>query len=150
MLNEDAYKDAREDLNRLACPFEKAILRGCCGCELSQKNYIAERELIACKSAVARENCRTLRGLLHQNALFTLKLTHLSDLLPHAKDMKLQCGGMIGLQRIFATDPAPQTTVSNIHGLVLAAQEKFGNLENLPYSEIVISIAHYESRRRPS
>ena len=148
MLNEDAYRSAREETNRHTCSFEKAILRRCCGCELAEKHNIADRETVSCKTAVARENCYTLRELLHQSALFTLKLTHIKEALPYAKEMKIQCGGMLGLQQIFATNAEPQSTVSNIHGLILAAHEKFGSLQDLPYSEIVKSISSFESRRR--
>ena len=145
--NEEAYKAAREEINRFGCPFEKAILRRCCGCENAEKHNIAERETASCKSAVARENCRTLRELLHQNALFALKLTHMGAL-PYAKDIKIQCGGMLGVQRLFAPEAEATSPVSNIHGLVLAAQETFGSLQDLPYSEIVKSIAAYEARRK--
>lgn len=148
MLNEDAYRSAREDTNRHACSFEKALLRRCCGCENAEKHNIADRETVSCKTAVARENCHTLHELLHQSALFTLKLTHIQEPLPYAKEMKIQCGGMLGLQRIFAPDPDAPSTVSNIHGLVLAAQDKFGSLQDLPYSEIVKSIAAFEARRK--
>jgi len=148
MLNEDAYKSAREDINRHACPFEKAILRRCCGCENAEIHNIADREAASCKSTVACENCRTLRELLLQSALFAMKLTHSGGPLPYAKDIKIQCGGMLGLQRLFAPEAEAQSPVSNVHGLVLAAQEKFGSLQNLPYSEIVKSIASYEARRK--
>ena len=148
MLNEDAYRSAREETNRHMCSFEKAILRRCCSCENAEKHNIADRETVSCKTAIARENCYTLRELLHQSALFTLKLTHIKEPLPYAKEMKIQCGGMLGLQQLLTPDTDNQSTVSNIHGLILAAKEKFGSLQELPYSEIIKSVAAFEARRK--
>ena len=148
MLNEDAYQSAREKATRLGCPFEKALLSRCADCENAEKHNIAEREAVSCRSAIARENCHTLRALLHQNAMFVLKLAHLDEPLPHAKDLKVQCGGLLGLQRIFPQVVTEQICVSNIHQLVLAAHARFGSLQDLPYNEIVQSIAAYEARRR--
>lgn len=140
LVDEDAYKLAREELNPLACAFEKALLSRCCNCELASRKNIAEREMVACSSAVSRQNCQTLRELLHANARFTLKLTQ-GGPLPHAKELKVQCGGLIGLQRLVGVQ-----TVQNVHGLVLVAQEKFMGLENFPYSEIIQSVSAYEAR----
>lgn len=123
-MDEDAYKLAREELNPLACAFEKALLSRCCNCELATRKNIAEREMVACRSAVSRQNCRTLRELLHANARFTLKLSHAGPI-PHARELKVQCGGLIGLQRVVG-----EQSIQNIHGLVLRAQDKFHGLEH--------------------
>ena len=144
-MDEEAYKAAREEINPLACPFEKAILFRCCNCELASRKNIAERETVSCRSAVARENCHTLREHLRANALFALGLTH-SGPLPHGKEIKVQCGGLIGLQR--ALHPDRDAPVENVHALMLSAQQEFDSLEDFPYSEIIQSIAAYESRRK--
>jgi hypothetical protein len=38
--------------------------------------------------------------------------------------------------------------VADVRGLVEAAQEKFGGLQNLPYSVIVQSVVAHQVRRR--
>jgi hypothetical protein len=146
-MDENAYRATYDDVNPLDCPFEKAILRGCCACELSLKLNIAEREAVACKSPVARENCGTLRELLRHNAQFTLKLHHADEALPYAKEIKVQCGGLRGLLHVIEPDPVGAVRpVQNVHGLMLAAHERFGSFEDLPYSEIVKAIAVFEAR----
>ncbi|MDD5404425.1 MAG: hypothetical protein PHZ14_07800 [Sulfuricella sp.] len=145
MLNEGAYQDAYNGVVRLSCPFEKAILSRCAGCDQAHNFNIAEREAIACKAPLARENCLTLHGLLHQNAAFALKLLHPGEPLPHAKELKIQCGGLLGTQQLFAPEVS---TVANIHGLVGEIQQRFGSMRDVPYLEVVKAISAYEARRR--
>lgn len=145
MLNEGAYKDAYNDAVRLSCPFEKAILSRCADCDQTHKFNIAEREAVACKAPLARENCLTLHGLLHQNAVFTLKLIHPGEPLPHAKELKIQCGGLLGTQQLFDPEVA---VVENIHGLVGDIQHRFGSMRDLPCLDVVKAISAYEVRRR--
>ena len=146
-MDENAYRSAYDAANPLPCSFEKAILTRFCNCELARKINIAEREAVCCRSAGACADCGELHGLLRHNAMFTLKLIHEGPL-PHAKELKVQCGGLLGLQRALGVDAADQTRVDNVFGLVAAAQKKYGSLSELPYSEIVQSIAAYEGRRR--
>lgn len=145
MLNESAYKATYDEKVSLSCPFEKAILSRCGDCDQARKSNIADREAVACKAAVARENCLTLHGLLHQNAAFALKLVHPGEPLPHAKEIKVQCGGLRGLQRLF--EPAANSA-GNIHALVGGILGAYGTMQDAPYQEVVKEIAAYEGRRR--
>jgi len=143
-MDENAYRSAYDAANPLPCSFEKAILTRFCGCELAGKINLAEREAVSCRSAAACDDCRALHSLLRHNAMFALKLIHEGPL-PHAKELKVQCGGLLGLQRALGVEAGH---VANVFGLVVAAQKKYGSLSALPYGEIVQSIAAYEGRRR--
>lgn len=145
MLNEGAYKATYGEVVRLSCPFEKAILSRCADCGQAQKFNIAEREGVACEAPVSRENCLTLRGLLHQNAVFVFKLTQPGEPLPHAKEIKVQCGGLLGVQRLIESEA---TAVGDVHGLVVEIHRRYGGMQTLPYNEVVKSVAAYEGRRR--
>jgi len=118
-------------------------------CENARRLYLGERADIGCNLDTARTNCLFLLEALKQNAQFALKLRRPSGRLPHGKLMKLQCGGLLGLQRLVAPERVHHATVDNIHGLVVAARTTYGSLQDLPYPEIVKSIASYEPRRRP-
>lgn len=148
-------------MNPRPCAFEKAMLAGACACSLAARRNIAEREAVACGSPPAREQCAVLRALLRQNSVFALKLIQADAALPHAKEMKLQCGGLQGVQQAVrsagaftgsADAPAPGEQglpqVADVHGLVQACAEKFGGLQKLPYSAIVQAVAAYQIRRR--
>lgn len=170
-MDESAFRHARDAMAARPCAFEKALLAGACACSMAARHNIAEREAVTCGSSAAREACAALRTLLRSKSAFALKLTQVEGPLPHAKEMKVQCGGLLGVQR--SIDPAatpaaavqaftsaeaglssaaPQglAAVADVHGLVRAAVEKFGGLANLPYSAIVQSVvAHQIRRRRP-
>ena len=136
------------------------MFAGACACSLAERRSIAEREAVACASASARGECAALCALLRQNSAFALKLTQIDAPLPHAKEMKLQCGGLQGVQRALAhtasvippaNEFAPRVqglpSVADVRGLVEAAQEKFDGVQNLPYFAIVQSVVAYQIRR---
>lgn len=143
-MDETSFRQARGTINPHPCPFEKAILARCCACPLSERRHIAEREAVACREPGIRESCVALRALLRRNSAFALKHPDVEGPLPHIQEMKVQCGGLLGLQRALA----PEGTVDDVAGLVQAAGQEFGGLENLPYSKIVQSVVACQPRRR--
>ncbi|HZV55314.1 MAG TPA: hypothetical protein VFF82_10285 [Rhodocyclaceae bacterium] len=143
-MDETAYKSARGEINRLPCVFEKALLSRCAVCQLAASHALAERETIACSSPLARADCGQLSGLLREKSAFALRLTNTQRILPHAMVMKIQCGGLQGLQQVLdAEAPAP-----DVRRLVLLAREKLGELAALPFSEIVKGVAAFQLRKR--
>jgi hypothetical protein len=68
--------------------------------------------------------------------------------LPHAKEVKVQCGGLLGLQKEVHDDETTGKGVQNIHGLIREAKEAFGELGGFPYPAIVRTVSEYEGRRR--
>jgi hypothetical protein len=58
--------------------------------------------------------------------------------------MKIQCGGLDGMKRVFD----PDALAPNVRRLLRLAQEQSGALEALPFSEIVKGIAAWKGRRR--
>lgn len=143
-MDETAYRQARQAAVQHPCAFEKALLAGCCACSLAQRRHIAEREAVACLDAVARASCVQLLQLLRRNAAFTLHLSRTDEQLTHAQEMKVQCGGLAGLQRVLAGSGE----VEDVSRLVQSARQAQGELEGLPYTEIVQSVAAYRTRRR--
>ena len=126
------------------CPFEKAILCGCGKCSRAEKHSIAEREAVSCSFQSSLDRCVRLHDLLKEKALFSLRLTHLQERLPHAKEMKIQCGGLIGLEKAVSG----KEQVHDVSGLVDRAVDMFCELESLPYSEIVQSVSAFAIRAR--
>lgn len=143
-MDEAAYKSARGEINRLPCVFEKVLLARCAVCQLAASHALAERETVACTSPVARADCGRLAGLLREKSAFALRLATTQRILPHAMVMKIQCGGLLGLrQALDAEAPAP-----DVRRLVLLGRERHGDLDALPFSEIVKGIATYQIRKR--
>ena len=143
-MDEDAFKSARADINRLPCVFENALLSGCAVCELSASHAVAERQIIACTSPVARVDCGQLAALLREKSAFALRLTSTRRILPHAMMMKIQCGGLQGMRQ--ALDPVAGQP--DVRRMVLKGRERYGELAMLPFSEIVQGVAAFKLRRR--
>lgn len=131
-------------INPKPCAFGKVILSRHCACSKVNKRYAAEREMVACTVDAQRKQCVELLDLLRQNSAFALKLTHIAPPLPHGPEMRVQCGGLQGLQR--EVDGAEE--VVDVSELVAAARLKYGSLEDLPYSKIVQSVVNCEVRKK--
>ncbi len=141
-MDELQYHATRQTANPSPCVFERAILAGCAQCELSKRHALAEREVVACSLEVARINCTTLENLFHERATFALRLSRPGVPVVHAKVMKLQCGGLRGLQLALAT-PAP-----DVHAMVQQAKANDASLLELPWAAIVAEIVAWQPRRR--
>jgi len=144
--NEDAYKLARKAYIEFNCPFERALLSRCVGCDRSRKLNLAEREAIACSDPAAREDCLSFYQALHENAQFALKITPDSPW-PFGKEIRAQCGGVRGLAAALGAAGDASTDVA---AAVLQAKANFGSCAEFPYSEIMRAVVHYEPRKRRS
>lgn len=143
-MDEAAFRSARGEINRLPCVFEKALLSGCAVCALAEHHALAERVTIACTSPLVRAECGRLSGFLREKSAFALRLTHTQRILPHAMMMKIQCGGLIGMQQALDGEaPAP-----DVQRLLRIAHERHGDLAALPYSEIIKGVAAFQLRKR--
>lgn len=144
-MDETAFRQARKAAIEHPCPFEKTLLAGCGTCALAQRRNIAEREAVACREADACATCADLLGLLRRNATFALHLSHPEEeRLTHAQEMKVQCGGLAGLQRILTGT----SEVCDVGALVRAARRSENGLEGLPWSALMQSVAAWQPRRR--
>ena len=143
-MDEIAFRNARTEINRLPCVFEKALLARHAVCELAVQHQIGERETIECVQPVARAVCAQMSGLLREKSAFVLRLADTQRILPHAMVMKIQCGGLNGLKALLDA----QALAPNVRRLVRLAQERYGDLATLPFSEIVQGVAAWKARRR--
>lgn len=148
MVYEQEFKRTYYTLNQRPCPFEKAILSSRCNCSQSQRLHIAEREGITCVSEEIYSLCSVLLEQLCIKAQFSLKLTQTDKPLPHAKAMKVQCGGLLGLQATLQGESLDNQCIKDISALVLRAITTFKQFEQLPYQEIVKFISAYKVRRK--
>lgn len=102
---------------------------------------MGERELIECKSPIALTNCRTLSALMHERARFALRLPPAGHPIVHAQVLRLQCGGLHGLQQALGEAQA------DVHGMVGQAHARYGSLTELPWDAIVQTIRQWQAHR---
>jgi hypothetical protein len=132
-MDETAYRQALSATIPNACPFEKSILTNCAACSKAGKHNIAEREIVVCNDAQALGRCKALRDLLRVNFTFALGKPHIDGPLPHAQEMRMQCGGLKGLQ--VSLDDSNQ--VRDVAALLEMSEQKFGSMDDFPFAQIV-------------
>lgn len=141
-MDEQSYRQTYEALNRIPCPFEKAVLTRRFSCSQAIQHLIAERETVSCSKSAYEAQCREFLAAVRPQAAFALKLTHLEGPLPHRKELRVQIGSLLGLTNILAEDGVP-----DVHRLVeTLAQE--GGVDNIPMQEIIREIAAFQPGHR--
>jgi hypothetical protein len=145
-VEEHEYRQAYQALIHCPCPFEKALLNTCCTCSQSQRIHIAEREGMSCLTACSQQQCQQLLRYLCESAQFALKLRTMEIPLSHNKLLKIQCGGLQGLQTAIGIESAGEP-VKDIDNLVKQALSLFGEVRCFPYQEMIRFISHYRVRQ---
>lgn len=150
-MEEDEYKSTYNELASVRCIFEKALTNNQAKCHLSQHFCLADREGYSCKEAESSFICGKLLEKLREKSVFVFKLRNIDGQLPHNMEIRVQVGGVIGLLRL-VDSPVESLhgvpKVDDINGVLNKAIEKFGSLNNLPYSEIIQSVEQFQGRRR--
>ncbi|MEM7400434.1 MAG: hypothetical protein AAF304_00630 [Pseudomonadota bacterium] len=144
-MDELHYRSTYSDINPQRCVFEKAINSRVCNCSKSQRFNLADREGVACQSKDGLQRCEKLIKHLHENARFTLQRLDV-DRLGHAQEIKIQNGGLLGLQ-IQLTEHSSKN-VEDVNAIVVKAQKKYKVIENFPFSKIVQVISAYQIRSK--
>ena len=146
-MDNEIFRQTYSAINERFCPFEKSILTNNCRCSRAKRFCIAEREGVQCTADAAQVRCIAVLDLLRTQARFALKTTAERTALPHAKAMRVQVGGMRGIQAALEPDAEPPTQIEDIDALLEAAVARFGNLDALPFQTIVQQITAYRGRR---
>jgi len=143
-MDQDAFRETYREVNENFCAFEKSVLINQCNCSKAERFCIAEREGVHCLSEEGQARCLDALSILRDHATFALReLTE--GKLPHGKAMRVQIGGMRGLNKLLNGD---DTQVPDVDAILQAAIQRWGSLEQLPFSEIMPSIAAYKGKKR--
>ena len=144
-MDQDAFRKTYREVNEVFCAFEKSLLTNQCRCAHAERFCIAEREGVHCRDEAGQARCLAWLELLREQARFALRTDEERRLLPHGKAIRLQVGGMRGLSRILGDE---HPAVDDIDAALRAAEARFGDLHEIPFSEVMREVAAYEVRRR--
>lgn len=145
-MDEDEYRNTYSSVVTLKCVYEKAINSRQTTCLQANKIRLADREAVACQTIDACNLCTSFLEILRSKALFALKLQDHTGPLPHAKEIKVQMGSIIGLALDNDLEIVKGQKIENIHGLLSTRLKKYTTLENLPYEMLMRSIVNYDGR----
>ena len=144
-MEESEYKSAYGAIARVRCEFEKALTNNKARCAEARHFWLADREGYACRSSQSSKKCHEMLRYLRENSRFILKLQQAGEKLPHNMEIRVQAGGLIGIQTLF--NPAQREPVDDIHDLIGRAESEYGGLDRLPFDQIVQSISSYQGRK---
>ena len=139
-MDEQQYREAYQSVNDRRCVFEKTINSRRCSCEKSCRFHLADREGIACKSAAANALCGELLNHMRSNARFALHLTSADGPLPHAREIKVQTGGLLGLQGLLHPEKSAADSIRKCHRPDRPGHQQIRASRSLPYDIIVQAI----------
>ncbi len=128
------------------CPFSAPLVTRQFGCTVSQEVIHRGGTEINCTDAAAHARCDRLFQHLKAQALPAFGVE--DDLLsmPHSVLVKIQYGGLLGLQRLLRADPHVAERVENIHALVTESTLRFG--DQMPCAQLVDDITAFKPRAR--
>lgn len=132
-MDEAAYRERIRQAEQVACPYAKAILSTCVACSQATRVQVAERELVVCESPDSHRRCEDLHDYLRHNFGFAIGQLRDEAPIPHAQEMRIQCGGLRGLAQVLTEN----AEVSDVAELVSRALIRWGDLDDLPYSAVV-------------
>lgn len=71
------------------------------------------------------------------------KLNEINEPLPHNKEIRVQNGGLSGLQKLLGIE---QQNIADIQSVIHQAIIKYGGIDKLPFDIIMQSIMAYKTR----
>jgi len=130
------------------CAFSNTLVTNQFGCEKGTQVTRRDGPDVVCASDEAHQQCEKLFQRMKQAALPAFGVE--DDLLsmPHSVLVKVQFGGLLGLQRLQGEGTDESAVVKNIHGLVGQAIGKHGGLDAIPCQAFVEDMTSYKLKRR--
>lgn len=148
-MDQDEFRKTYREVNERCCVFEKSVLTNQCECRQAERFCIAEREGVHCGSDEGQQRCLELLSLLREQARFALRSqSEEKGVLPHGKAVRVQVGGLRGLHVLLDPDEPVPENIPDVYGIIARAEQAYGSLEAIPYSELMPQIAAYQGRKR--
>jgi hypothetical protein len=143
-MDEDSYRQLYERINTAPCAFEKGILSLKCQCAYQHMFRLADRHGVGCTDALMQQNCSDFLNHLRKQTRFVFKID-IEGPLPHNKEIKVQNGGMLGMQALLLNDTETQT-VQDISNLMQKSMEIYGGLQSIPYNLLMPAVTRFKTR----
>lgn len=131
-------------MNKPMCPFSAPLLTEDFTCRHAEPVIRRGGTEIACRSESSCIRCIELHRSMKVAALADLGYEDDLTRVPHSVLVRIQYGGLLGLQRISAETTEPAAGVTDIDGLVETALLRFGSLSGIPCTELCADITAYK------
>ena len=132
----------------LICPFSATLARETFGCTHAERIIRRGGTEFCCRHQPAHACCEQLFEQFKQAALTAFGVEDDLTRMPHSVLVKIQFGGLLGLQRITLENPPDHGRVEDIASLVAAAVARFENLQAIPCERLSGDMTTYTLSRR--
>ncbi len=129
------------------CAFSATLIRGEFGCRHAIEVTRRSGPDIACTVEASHRRCAELHAAMKTVGLAAFAMPDDPAATPHSAMIKIQFGGLFGLQRLLETDTAA-TEVADIDSLIAAAIDHYGEIGRIPCQSLANDITGYSLRRR--
>jgi hypothetical protein len=135
-------------MEEFKCAFSNTLVTNQFGCENGEPVTRRGGPDVSCQSNEAHRRCENLFARMKSAALPAFGVEDDLLTMPHSVLVKIQFGGLLGLQRLLQASGADSGEVKNVHALVAQAIEKFNSVEAIPCPTLVADMTAYKLRRR--
>ena len=129
------------------CAFSGALIGKQYGCQNAMDITRREGPSIGCTSEHMQQKCALLLDELKVAALPQFGYEDDLTQMPHSVLMKIQIGGLAGLQN-HLLGASNQVVVEDIQKLLIDAEQHYGGLSEIPIAEFVQDIVDFKLARR--
>lgn len=130
------------------CPYSGTLVSEQFACPLAKTVVRRGGPEVECTSQVAHTRCASLFQRMKEVALPAFGVEDDLLAMPHSVLVKIQYGGLLGLQRILGEVSEETSTVADIDGLCESAVQRYNNVASIPCQTFVQDMTAYKLRRR--
>jgi hypothetical protein len=134
----------------LICPFGATQAKEDFACRHAEKIIRRGGAEFACNSADTHVECSQLLRCLKDVALPEFGVEDDPTQMPYSTLVKIQFGGLLGLQRITAATESTANGIADIASLIDAAKARFASIDAVPCESLCADITNYKLSRRRS
>ncbi|MGB5475258.1 MAG: hypothetical protein WBQ78_17515 [Gammaproteobacteria bacterium] len=132
----------------LICPFSATLARETFGCIRAERVIRRGGTEFTCRDPASHARCLQLFGQMKDAGLTAFDVEDDLTQIPHSVLVKIQFGGLLGLQRITQATPAEAGRIEDIDALVTAAVKRFDTLQAIPCEQLTSDMTGYSLSRR--
>lgn len=130
------------------CPFGATLARDTFGCTHATSVIRRGGTEFSCRNPDAHARCLRLFEQLKAAGLSAFAVEDDPTRMPHSVLVRIQFGGLLGLQRTITGQPGADGRIEDIDALVDAAITHFGGLPGIPCEQLTPDMTAYSLTRR--
>lgn len=130
------------------CPFQTPIIAEDFACQLGQAVTVRNTPQIHCRSEQALQRCQRVYDHLKTVGLPAFGMEDDLTSTPHNVYLKIQYGGLLGLQAMSGTAAESQGKIADIHDLIETVTSGGDRTDSIAYAELAPWMLDQQTKRR--